>query len=66
MSTKVYKLLKGAEYLIPTFYGKVADIAKLTDYEIKHLRALFEDPINDDLEDLLNFEVQDELSPMGD
>ena len=66
VSTKVYKLFKGADCLIGYFFGKVADITNLSDFEIGQLRAYIEDPINDGLDELLDFRFEDESFPVGD
>ena len=68
---RIYKLFKGVDVLIGFFYRKTVDVVKLTDHEIKQLRALVEDPINDDLDEILNFNdfpdrFEDKPFPDGD
>ena len=55
MAKKVYTLFADFEWLIQNYQGSPTEIEKLSDNEIRMLRGLLQDPINDDLGDLLNF-----------
>ena len=56
MASKVYALFTDFEWLIQNYQGSPTEIEKLSNSEIRMLRGLLQDPINDDLSDLLNFD----------
>jgi hypothetical protein len=65
-ATNVYQLFRDHEWLISRYTGTIRTLAKITNPEIKELRGLLHDPINDDLEELLDFRFEGEPSIDGD
>jgi hypothetical protein len=60
IATRTYSLFKGFEVLIGNYFGKPIEISKLTDQEIRQLRSLLHDPVNDELNNILDFRFEDE------
>ena len=56
IAQRTYQLFKDHEDLIPYFYEKPSRIGKLTKQEVREIRSFCEDPINIQLEELLDFE----------
>src|SRR5580692_756353 len=56
-ATNVYRLFRGFEWLVQNYSGSPTDIDKLTEGEIIQLRGLLQDPINDELEAILDFDA---------
>ena len=71
VASRIYEIFDGHEYLIKTYWGKEDTFYRLSDREVKQLKDfldsyVIEDPINKDLNDLLNFDCEDTIFPAVD
>lgn len=71
VATHIYDLFHGYEYLMPNYFGSEEAFFRVNNFEITKLRnyladALREDPINQELDDILTFDCEDTIFPSAD
>ena len=71
VATHVYDLFHGYEYLMPNYFESEEAFFRVNTFEITKLRnyladALREDPINQELDDILTFDCEDTIFPSAD